>query len=171
MVGAGTLRAERLTLGLDDTSAEMQPLGIIVSSAAENLPIDHLVSLRDQNVLLLSGREPRGASYAGIEALFVPTLPSGYLDLSGALKLLKEERDIEVLLVEGGPSLNHALFSRGLVDELFLTLAPKLLGGTLDETSAILEGQEGEMLPSGLRLLSVFAADDELFLRYSVAER
>lgn len=168
MVGAGTLRAERLTLGLDETGLR-QPMGIIVSSGAENLPMEHLLSLRDQNVVLLTGRELRDAPDAGIEVLRAPTLPSGDLDLSGALELLKENRDIGVLLVEGGPSLNHALFSRGLVDELFLTVAPKLLGGKTGETSTILEGEEGGLLPSDLRLLSAFAAGGELFLRYAVA--
>ena len=37
-------------------------------------------------------------------------------------------------MLEGGPGLNHALISRQLVDELFLTVAPELLGGTAAQT-------------------------------------
>ena len=33
------------------------------------------------------------------------------------------------LLVEGGPTTNGALSDRGLVDELFLTLAPRVVEG------------------------------------------
>jgi 5-amino-6-(5-phosphoribosylamino)uracil reductase len=60
------------------------------------------------------------------------------------------------------------LISAGLVDELFLTLAPKLLGSdTAQESRTILSG----VLPAtvDLRLLSAHLVADELFLRYTVS--
>ena len=39
-------------------------------------------------------------------------------------------RGIRALLCEGGPTLNRALLAAGVVDELFLTLAPLLAGNS-----------------------------------------
>ena len=39
------------------------------------------------------------------------------------------EHGMRSVLCEGGPTLNSFLLAAGLVDELFLTLNPKLLGG------------------------------------------
>ena len=62
------------------------------------------------------------------------------IDMGKALGILKERYAADVLLVEGDPALNHALVSTGLAGELFLTLAPKLIGGTLLSALTILEG-------------------------------
>jgi riboflavin biosynthesis pyrimidine reductase len=89
--------------------------------------------------------------------------------LDRALRALKAERGIDVLVVEGGPGLNHGLISRNLVDELFLTVAPELLGGTAAETLTFLRGPE---IPArgrpALELVSIHLAGSELFLRYSL---
>ena len=84
---------------------------------------------------------------------------------------LQAERGVECLVVEGGPGLNHTLISRQLVDEIFLTVAPELLGGSAEETLTLLQGPA---LPTRdrptLDLVSVHLAGDELFLRYSIAQ-
>ena len=67
------------------------------------------------------------------------------------------------LLCEGGPTLNRALLAAGVVDELFLTLAP-LLAGNADAPRIV----EGDDLPDPLsmQLAWVLRHGDELFLRY-----
>jgi riboflavin biosynthesis pyrimidine reductase len=97
--------------------------------------------------------------------LRVPATLSGAVDLAEALRILKAEHGVELLLVEGGPSLNHALISSNLADELFLTFASKLLGGTLDESPTILNGPA--LVDRAVNLISAhLAGGDELFLRY-----
>jgi riboflavin biosynthesis pyrimidine reductase len=75
-------------------------------------------------------------------------------------------RGVRALLCEGGPTLSRALLAAGLVDELFLTIAPLLTGD--DREPAIVEGGR---LPEDaeLTLRSVLRHDDELFLRYAVS--
>jgi riboflavin biosynthesis pyrimidine reductase len=73
-----------------------------------------------------------------------------------------------LVLSEGGPALLGAWLREGLVDELFLTVAPRLAGRSLDERRlALVEGAAfaPEDAPR-VRLLSAKRADDYLFLRY-----
>ena len=173
MIGAGTLRAEKLSLGLDPKEGVPQPLAIIVTDTG-NIPLeDHLVAAEDQEVLIvLSDRVPYGVVERLRELAQIMRTPAdstGAVDLDRALQALKAERGLGVLVVEGGPSLNHAMISRNLVDELFLTVAPELLGGTAAQTLTLLRGPE---IPSrgrpALELVSIHLADGELFLRYSL---
>jgi riboflavin-specific deaminase-like protein len=173
MIGAGTLRAEKLSLGLDPKDSVPPPLAIIVTHTG-SIPLeDHLVATEEQEVLiLLSDRVPQGEVERLRERAQVMRAPAdstGAVDLDRALQAIKAERGVDVLVVEGGSGLNHALISRNLVDELFLTVAPELLGGTAVQTLTLLRGPE---IPARdrptLALLSIHLANGELFLRYSL---
>jgi riboflavin biosynthesis pyrimidine reductase len=79
-----------------------------------------------------------------------------------------------MLLCEGGPHLIAQLLAAGLVDELFLSLSPQLVGGDdLDgnpahpEALRILAGPELSP-PVELELLSALESESHLFLRYRV---
>jgi 2,5-diamino-6-(ribosylamino)-4(3H)-pyrimidinone 5'-phosphate reductase len=169
MIGANTLRAEKLSLGLDAPHSGRQPLAVIVTASGE-LPLEtNLVLGEGQEVLLLTSsydylQDPEVA--AG--TLGVPALEDGRVDLRAALQALKADHRVNLLVVEGGPALNHSLISESLADELFLTLDPKLLGGATG--GGLLDGP----LQSGPRLLSVLSthlAGGELFLRYALQRR
>jgi riboflavin biosynthesis pyrimidine reductase len=84
------------------------------------------------------------------------------VDLGLALRLLREEFATEILLVEGGPTLNGQLFALDLVDELRVTVSPVVVGGGSRRivADAPLTGQ----FP--LTLASVLEDDGFLFLRY-----
>jgi riboflavin biosynthesis pyrimidine reductase len=81
-----------------------------------------------------------------------------------ALVVLRQRYDVRLLLCEGGPTLFSALLREGLVNELFLTLAPKLAGG--GDGPRITAGPESK--PIDLRLLSLLERDSSLFARYAV---
>lgn len=92
---------------------------------------------------------------------------TGAVDFAGTLKLLRERHGVRRLLCEGGAEVNEALLRLGVVDELFLTIAPKLKGGTHLPTPVGGEGFSlGAYLP--LELLSVYRDGSELYLRYRV---
>ena len=175
MIGANTLRAERLSLGLDEP-ARSQPIAIIVTNTGD-LPLEsHLIRHERQKVLVLVGEScPEEAIESlgrcgGDVLLRAPTTQAGAIDLGVALGVLKDEHAVGLLLIEGGPTLNHALISRNLADELFLTLAPKLLGGSHNEALGILKGQPNSLVGPWLAtLLSVHVAGDELIFRYKMS--
>jgi riboflavin biosynthesis pyrimidine reductase len=81
-------------------------------------------------------------------------------DLGELLGTLHEE-GVRAVMCEGGPTLHGSLQAEGLVDELFLTIAPKLSGG---EGPRIVEGDLPEVV--GLELAWLLESDGELFARY-----
>ena len=83
-------------------------------------------------------------------------------DLAKVLVSLRREHAVKSLLCEGGPTLFGALLAEDLVDELFLTISPVLVGGKELGVTA------GAPLPSPLALTLVWAMEHEgnLLLRY-----
>ena len=196
MIGAGTLRAEKLTLAVPESLARArevrglrsQPLAV-VATATGNVPLqENLLGFSPDNLLIIvspdvpeerlavlsshaSGMEvvPKEATKTseGVASSGPDTDPR--LDLTKALETLKKRYAVDVLLVEGGPALNHALVSAGLADELFLTLAPKLLGSTRLDALTMLEGPAALTHQSPEpELVSIHLSDSELFLRYAL---
>jgi riboflavin-specific deaminase-like protein len=95
-------------------------------------------------------------------------LDPGEMTLTTAMRRLRADFGIRALLCEGGPTLFGALLAEGLVDELFLTLAPKLTGGGASPTIS-----NGPELPelAALELRWVLQNASSLYLRYAVAAR
>jgi 2,5-diamino-6-(ribosylamino)-4(3H)-pyrimidinone 5'-phosphate reductase len=186
MIGAGTLRAEKLTLAIpknlevarEARGLRPQPLAVL-ATASGDLPLEANLlggSSPDNLLVLASPETPEGhltelSSRASVEV--VPEAPDpgssgSRLDLARALETLKKRYAVDVLLVEGGPVLNHALVINGLADELFLTLAPKLLGGLRPGALTMLEGPAVPPQRTEPELISVHLFGDELFLRYAL---
>lgn len=173
MIGAATLRAEKLSLGLDEGVSDRQPLGVIVTNSGD-VPLErNLIQHEHQKVVVLVSENcpeaPLDRLRRHADVLRASSAPDGSIDLERALRVLRSEHAVELLLVEGGPTLNNALISRNLADELFLTLAPKLLGGTPDHARGILDGPR--LAGKGAKLADVYLAGDELFLRYAMSQR
>ena len=190
LVGAGTARAERYRglvrdpgrrgLRLERGLAE-EPLACIVSSSLalspESLPL--LADPAARVVVLTSspaGELPAGASGGPAAPAehappveYVRTARAGQLDLRAALAELHARWGVRTVLCEGGPHLNGALLAAGVVDELFLTLAPKLGGGADPQASLrIVSGPELDP-PVELELREAFESDGCLLLRYGVS--
>ncbi len=176
MVGAGTLRAEKLNLGLDEPEAK-QPLAVVVGGAGGLPVLEHLVLPAGQAVILAvpqkylarngDGANPDGSG-GGLTTLQCPGPRPHRVDLLDLLQALKAEHAVDRLLVEGGPGLNRSLVDAGLVDELFLTVAPKLLLGPEASILGATTDNEAQAPSQALALVSVHSAGDELFLRYRV---
>jgi riboflavin biosynthesis pyrimidine reductase len=81
-------------------------------------------------------------------------------DLPELLGVLRAE-GVRAVMCEGGPTLHGSLQAQGLVDELFLTIAPKLSGGA---GPRILEGPLPEVV--GMELVWLLEEDGELYARY-----
>jgi 5-amino-6-(5-phosphoribosylamino)uracil reductase len=74
-------------------------------------------------------------------------------------------RGVKTLLCEGGGDLVAQLFAARAVDELYLTLVPRVLGGARAPTLAAGPGLAVDQVPDPT-LADVERIGDELFLRY-----
>jgi len=90
------------------------------------------------------------------------------VDFRSALKWLRTEWKVQCLLCEGGGEINAALLREKLVDEIYVTLCPVILGGRHGPTMADGLGVESLRDASQLNLKSKTRIGDELFLVYSV---
>ncbi len=78
--------------------------------------------------IVVTAEDTHSAALAGADDVAdVIRTGTGAVDLLGALKALAE-RGVKHVLCEGGPTLNTGLAAAQLVDELCLTLSPKLTG-------------------------------------------
>ena len=179
MVGAGTLRAEKLRLDVpEDISRERESRGLkpqplaVVATMSGDVPLEkNLLGSSPDNLLILASPklpQSRLAALSRVAAVEIMPDETGdpYLDPTDALKVLKKRHAVDVLLIEGGPTFNHALISSGLADELFFTLAPQLLGGEKPEALNILEGRPLIQKTEQPELISIHLSGNELFLRY-----
>ncbi len=178
MIGASTLRAEKLNLSVPEDltrtrvsqGRKPQPLAVLVSASGD-LPLEEnlLGPSRENRLVFTIPGIPgeRLAALSHLASVETPPAKGASIDHRAALNVLKARHGVAVLLVEGGPSLNYSLVRRGLVDEIFLTLAPKLTAGLGPAFPGILHGPA---LPSktdfSTDLLSIYSSHSELFLRY-----
>ncbi len=174
LIGAETLRKENVNPSVPpELSARRvargmapHPAAVVVTGSAD-LPLGGTFfrSTLFQRVVVTTERAP-AEKVAAVET-HARVVRAGVetVDLRLMMRILSEELGIRRLVVEGGPSLNAALIEGGMVDELFWTVAPKILGGAAARTMV-----EGVALPPDrvplLQLVSVHHHESELFLRY-----
>lgn len=92
------------------------------------------------------------------------------VDLVAVIQELRN-RNLGVLLTEGGPHLMGELIDRSLLSEAFLTISPVVAGRADERRLGMVEGTE--LLPKrGVwsRLLSARRHGDYLFLRYGLRQ-
>jgi riboflavin-specific deaminase-like protein len=87
------------------------------------------------------------------------------VDVLRLLEWLACERGCAVVVCEGGGVLNASLFAANAVDELYLTVVPRVLGGSRAPTMVEGEGFEPDAIADA-RLASAERIGDELFLVY-----
>jgi riboflavin biosynthesis pyrimidine reductase len=166
---AGTVRAERYgpIIRNPETQAARvaagrpaQPLAVIASRSLNLDPGLPLLNDPDSHVVIV------GASSGTIAGARARVDYVRAAQLSEALAELKTRFCVATLVCEGGPSLNAALQSEGLIDELFLSRAPLLVGG---EPGASLIAGEAPPLPQTLALRMLLSCEDHLYARYAVS--
>jgi 5-amino-6-(5-phosphoribosylamino)uracil reductase len=144
--------------------ASPEPLACMVTRSG-SIPLDiPLFAEPEARVVVFAPAEIDVSACAA--QVDVVTLDPAELTLTTALRRLRADYDIRALLCEGGPTLFGALLHEGIADELFLTLAPKLVGGGRGPT--ISSGPElPEPGPAQLKWL--LERQGSLYLRYALA--
>ena len=177
LVGAGTLRADDPPLHVRDgemreyRAALGKPealLNVLVTASASIDPTSRFFSegLSSGRIVATVEDAPadRLARLKEVAELWV--VGRGRVDLRELLRRLAE-RGVERLLVEGGGELNWGFVRDDLVDELYVTIAPALLGGR--DAPTLCEGEGLAMAEQRrLQLIAADVIDGEIYCRYRV---
>jgi diaminohydroxyphosphoribosylaminopyrimidine deaminase/5-amino-6-(5-phosphoribosylamino)uracil reductase len=130
LTGIGTLLEDDPRLDVRLVETARQPLRVVVDSRLETPPTAKL--LAPPGEVLLYAAVPNAQREAalrgtGADIAFFPESERAKVDLAAMLADLAA-RGINELHVEAGHKLNASLLKAGLVDELLVYLAPKLIG-------------------------------------------
>ena len=172
LTGIGTVLQDRPRLDVRLVATTRQPHLVIVDSALQTPTNAALFEVPDRKILIyaaLAHKDKAAALQAlGATVIYLPGrqsdgTSSGKVELAAMLKDLAH-KEVNELHVEAGHKLNGSLVREGLVDELLVYLAPKLLGlgadmapfGPLSDLSAApaLSFNSAEMVGADLRILA-----------------
>jgi diaminohydroxyphosphoribosylaminopyrimidine deaminase / 5-amino-6-(5-phosphoribosylamino)uracil reductase len=164
LTGIGTVLEDDPRLDVRDFPVRKQPQAVIVDSRLETPPgakmfIDGrplLVYSAVGDAQRRSELEAKGATVTELPG------PEGKVDLAAMLRDLAR-REINELHVEAGHKLNGSLLREGLVDELLVYIAPKLLGPGRDMANIGPLAQLSDALP--LEFTSVERVGPDLRIR------
>jgi riboflavin-specific deaminase-like protein len=173
MNGANTLRASGTSSTLRDDdlvalrrqrSGSPAPLAAVITQSAD-LPLERSFFSSKRFDAVVFAVE--GAPHERIEAIRatgrrVVVLPASPDRLRVMGRVMRHDLGVRYLLVEGGPTLNHALLEAGLIDEIFLTVAAKIIAGA---NLPIVEGTAftGDRIPQFEAVSHHYNEDDKEF--------
>lgn len=186
VVGAGTLRAAPKHLWLADyiypplapayqklragLGMRQPPLTVIVSARGQ-LDLDQPV-FNTPGAPTLIVTTQAGAERVSHETLPPPTrltaVDGARVSAAAILEAIAHERACDIILTEGGPTLMSDFLAEGLLDELFLTLAPQVAGRThANPRPGFVDGYLfAPDRPAWATLLDIRRGGSHLFLRY-----
>jgi riboflavin biosynthesis pyrimidine reductase len=174
LVGAGTVRSEgygpvkvgeaarerRAALGL----APVPPIAVVTASANLDWNAPFFTEAVARPIVVTAERGARAARERGVGVADVVVAGDEQVEPVRIVEAMGE-LGFRHILAEGGPHLNGDLAHAGVVDEICITLSPKLVGGA---SGRILVGPD-LVPPIGMALGHVIEGDGVLFLRYARA--
>lgn len=148
LTGIGTVLEDDPLLDVRLVPSTRQPMLAVIDSRLETPTNARLFSVPDRQIVIYGatpgaqsdqqngqvGKSAQAASALRANGVHLFNLPdpahqgTSKVDLAAALRHLAVEHQINELHVEAGHKLNGSLLREGLVDELLVYLAPKLLG-------------------------------------------
>ena len=171
LTGIGTVLSDRPRLDVRLVDTPRQPHLVVVDSALQT-PLDSPIFMPGRKLFIYAALadpvKEQALTQQGATVIYLPGqqadgTPTGKVDLAALLRDLGQ-REVNELHVEAGHKLNGSLLREGLVDELLVYLAPKLMGqgadmahfGPLSELSqaVALTFESTEMVGPDLRILA-----------------
>jgi riboflavin-specific deaminase-like protein len=158
--GPAKYRRQRLKDGLAEYN-----LRVIVSRSGSVNPCAKVFSHRFSPIIILttSCANPGRLKQLRAVADVVKICGRKEINFRAAFRWLRRQWGVKRLLCEGGGELNDAVFRAGLVDELHLTVSPKIFGGRRAPTIAEGRGFNRLAQAKQFRLKSFQRTNDELF--------
>jgi riboflavin-specific deaminase-like protein len=177
MVSARTAAADHMTMGMPVAELRAKrvarglaeyPLRVLLSNSGRIDP-ELPVFQKDISpiVIFSTARMPRRLQAELGTKAGLRLSVEGNVDLREMLRVLRKEYGVRRLHCEGGGEVFRSLLQADAVDEIFLTMCPRIFGGVKTPT---LTGMPGDFLPRSVRaeLKTMEVVEGEAFLRYRV---
>jgi len=176
LIGHTSLKRDNVRLGLPAELQEARtkrgqnrcPLRVIISNKGR---IDHQLKIFQSDIstiiIFSTKRMPPKYRKALQSKATLHLSDAEHVDLPIMLATLRNKYNVRRLACEGGPTLFRALLKRSFIDQLNLTLAPYMFGGTKAPT---LTGVSKDFLPASVHssLIGMRTIGDECFLTYRI---
>jgi 2,5-diamino-6-(ribosylamino)-4(3H)-pyrimidinone 5'-phosphate reductase len=136
LVGIGTILSDnpRLTVKEKYVKKLKQPIRIILDTYCKT-PVDSLAVNDQAKTFIITSKESNKKFNDNVEIIKCKTDSSGLIDLKCLLRLLNNHQ-IKTLMIEGGGTVIWNFLNQRLVDELFVYIAPVVIGGIKTPTMA-----------------------------------
>jgi diaminohydroxyphosphoribosylaminopyrimidine deaminase/5-amino-6-(5-phosphoribosylamino)uracil reductase len=129
MTGIGTVLADNPTMNVRLEGVERQPLRIVLDPHL-SIPLDAKILHAPGEVLIVTACDESDyksqLQATGAEVITIANTKE-YIDLHALMDVLNQ-RDINEVHLETGATLSGAFLKAGLIDELIVYMAPKLMG-------------------------------------------
>ena len=164
----GRRTIERIHTGFEELRVQEGKTGKVEYAVITSNPDEELVNALKNSF----GYKPLLISNSKNVEEFGNQFRTEYLPADGrldpvAVSHLLFKKGLRDVFLDGGPGLLTPFLQAGLVDEIFLTIAPKIIG---EEQGSSITMVEGHLFPSDKlpmwNLLSSQKVGDEIFLRY-----
>lgn len=108
-----------------------QPIRVIVSGKLRLSPHYSLFKARDLSPIIIACTTKAPRSRMKLFSKFARVIPFGNneVNVQKLVRFLVNEYGVKKIVSEGGPTLNDAFFRAHLVDDLFVTVCPNIVGG------------------------------------------
>jgi 5-amino-6-(5-phosphoribosylamino)uracil reductase len=145
------------------------PLRVIVSGSGSINPLTKIFQKRFSTIVVLTTARISKANLKNLHAVAdeVKICGKSEINFPAALRWLREKWNVRRLLCEGGGELHGALIRADLLDELHLTICPKIFGGGNAPTIAGGKGFSNLADTTQFKLKSVKRFENELFTVFS----
>jgi 2,5-diamino-6-(ribosylamino)-4(3H)-pyrimidinone 5'-phosphate reductase len=166
--GGAKYRALRRRRGLAEYN-----LRIIASGSGSVDPGAEIFKQKFSPIIILTTRRAGEARLRRLRAVAAEVMICGdkEVDFRQAFRRLRRNWGVKRLLCEGGGEINDALFCAGVVNEVYVTICPKIFGGRGAPTLADGIGAARLAQATRLQLRSAHRHGNEMFLVYRVVKQ
>ncbi len=143
LVGINTILSDdpKLTVKEKHVKQPCQPIRVILDADCKT-PKDALAVNQLAQTMIFTGKKCNKEFGKNVDVIKCKIDENGLIVLRDLLEIL-HKRGVKTLMVEGGGTVIWGFLKQGLVDDLFVYVAPMIIGGKITPTLADGEGING----------------------------
>lgn len=166
MVGINTILNDNPKLTAHYSEKKKNPIRIVVDSDARTPLNANVMNISEARTIIAVSQKASDVRLRDLQKNGAEVIKAGISEVDLNLLIDKLKRQgIKTILLEGGGILNHAMLSLGLVDEIYITIAPRILGSGINLINGSLEK---EIL---LKLEGIIQLNDQVVFHYIVDKK